>query len=106
MLQAMPVLTFANQSGLDMLETTLAALREITMDKVLDCDQGRKSLLCADLMASVAEQGYACVEGGTCASSMGRPASYGKAVAWKVLDDGGAGAAHCVCFAFMDWSFV
>uniref|UniRef100_A0A453ED89 MEKHLA domain-containing protein n=1 Tax=Aegilops tauschii subsp. strangulata TaxID=200361 RepID=A0A453ED89_AEGTS len=105
-LKAMPVLTFANQSGLDMLETTLAALREITMDKVLDYDQGRKSLLCADLMASVAEQGYACVEGGTCASSMGRPASYGKAVAWKVLDDGGAGAAHCVCFAFMDWSFV
>ena len=40
--QAMPVLTFANQSGLDMLETTLAALREMTMDKVLDCDQGRK----------------------------------------------------------------
>ncbi|KAF7023995.1 hypothetical protein CFC21_036414 [Triticum aestivum] len=107
-LKAMPVLTFANQSGLDMLETTLAALREMTMDKVLDCDQGRKGLLCADLMASVAEQGYACVEGGTCASSMGRPASYGKAVAWKVLDDGGAGAggAHCVCFAFMDWSFV
>ncbi|XP_044355945.1 homeobox-leucine zipper protein HOX29 isoform X3 [Triticum aestivum] len=56
-LKAMPVLTFANQSGLDMLETTLAALREITMDKVLDYDQGRKSLLCADLMASVAEQG-------------------------------------------------
>uniref|UniRef100_A0ACD5VGG4 Uncharacterized protein n=1 Tax=Avena sativa TaxID=4498 RepID=A0ACD5VGG4_AVESA len=103
-LKAMPVLTFANQSGLDMLETTLAALQDSTLEKVLD-DQGRKNLLCADLIASVMEQGFACVQGGTCVSSQGRPASYEKAVAWKVLDDA-SGAAHCVCFAFLGWSFV
>ncbi|CAM0880257.1 unnamed protein product [Alopecurus aequalis] len=103
-LKAMPVLTFANQSGLDMLETTLAALQDTTLEKVLD-DQGRKNLLCADLVASVMEQGYACVQGGTCVSSQGRPASYDRAVAWKVLDDS-SGAAHCICFAFLGWSFV
>ncbi|KAK1662788.1 hypothetical protein QYE76_050947 [Lolium multiflorum] len=103
-LKAMPALTFANQSGLDMLETTLAALQDITLDKVLD-DQGRKNLLCADLIASVMEQGFACVQGGTCVSSQGRPASYEKAVAWKVLDDA-SGAAHCICFALLGWSFV
>lgn len=39
----MPVFTFANQAGLDMLETTLAALQDITLEKIFD-DNGRKSL--------------------------------------------------------------
>lgn len=42
-MQAMPVFTFANQAGLDMLETTLAALQDITLEKIFD-DNGRKSL--------------------------------------------------------------
>jgi homeobox-leucine zipper protein len=103
-LKAMPALTFANQSGLDMLETTLAALQDTTLEKVLD-DQGTKNLVCADLIANVMEQGFACVQGGTCVSSQGRPASYDKVVAWKVLDDA-SGATHCICFAFLGWSFV
>jgi len=39
----MPVFTFANQAGLDMLETTLIALQDITLEKIFD-DQGRKTL--------------------------------------------------------------
>ena len=35
-MQAMPVLTFANHSGLDMLETTLPALQETTLERVMD----------------------------------------------------------------------
>lgn len=42
-MQAMPVFTFANQAGLDMLETTLVALQEISLEKILD-EHGRKSL--------------------------------------------------------------
>lgn len=42
-MQAMPVFNFANQSGLDMLETTLVALQDITLEKIFD-DNGRKSL--------------------------------------------------------------
>lgn len=38
--------TFANQAGLDMLETTLVALQDITLEKILD-DGGRK-VLCAE----------------------------------------------------------
>lgn len=45
-LQSMPVFTFANQAGLDMLETTLVALQDISLDKIFD-EAGRKTL-CAD----------------------------------------------------------
>ena len=41
--QQTPVFTFANQAGLDMLETTLIALQDITFEKILD-DGGRKVL--------------------------------------------------------------
>lgn len=39
----MPVFNFANQSGLDMLETTLVALQDITLEKIFD-ENGRKNL--------------------------------------------------------------
>ncbi|KAF2285357.1 hypothetical protein GH714_000759 [Hevea brasiliensis] len=39
-LKALPVFTFANQAGLDMLETTLVALQDITLEKIFD-DNGR-----------------------------------------------------------------
>ena len=42
-MQASPVFTFANQAGLDMLETTLVALQDIMVDKILD-EAGRKIL--------------------------------------------------------------
>ena len=45
LLQASPVFTFANQAGLDMLETTLVALQDIMLDKVLD-ESSRKILCC------------------------------------------------------------
>jgi len=35
---------------------------------------------------------------------MGRPVSYERAVAWKVLND--EQNAHCICFMFVNWSFV
>ncbi|GKB86615.1 homeobox-leucine zipper protein ATHB-15 [Tanacetum coccineum] len=63
----------ANQAGLDMLETTLVAL----------------------------QQGFACLQGGICVSSMGRPFSYDRAVAWKVLND--EENARCICFMFINW---
>jgi hypothetical protein len=42
-MQTLPVFTFANQAGLDMLETTLVALQDITLEKIFD-DNGRKTL--------------------------------------------------------------
>lgn len=43
-MQASAVFTFANQAGLDMLETTLLALQDVILDKILD-EAGRKVLL-------------------------------------------------------------
>ncbi|CAD5170055.1 unnamed protein product [Musa acuminata subsp. malaccensis] len=100
-LKAMPVFTFANQAGLDMLETTLIALQDITLEKIF-VDEGRK-MICAEL-PHVIQQGSICLQAGLCISSMGRPVSYERAVAWKVLDN--EDNAHCICFMFVNWSFV
>ncbi|KAK2991251.1 hypothetical protein RJ640_018008 [Escallonia rubra] len=95
------VFTFANQAGLDMLETTLVALQDIMLDKVLD-EAGRKVLLSEFL--KIMEQGFAYLPAGICVSSMGRPVSYEQAIAWKVLDEDDS--CHCLAFMFINWSFV
>ncbi|KAF5743232.1 Class III HD-Zip protein 8 isoform 1 [Tripterygium wilfordii] len=100
-LKALPVFTFANQAGLDMLETTLVTLQDITLEKIFD-DNGRKTL-CSEF-PQIMQQGYMFLQDGICLSSMGRPASYERAVAWKVLND--EETAHCICFMFINWSFV
>ncbi|KAJ9559615.1 hypothetical protein OSB04_004775 [Centaurea solstitialis] len=100
-LKASPVFTFANQAGLDMLETTLVALQDISLEKILD-EHGRKGLSAE--FTQIMQQGFACLQGGVCSSSMGRPVSYERAVAWKVLNE--EETAHCVCFMFINWSFV
>lgn len=43
LLQAASEFTFANQAGVDMLETTLVALQDISLEKILD-DHGRKNI--------------------------------------------------------------
>ncbi|KAL3840862.1 hypothetical protein ACJIZ3_025453 [Penstemon smallii] len=99
--KAMPVFTFANQAGLDMLETTLVALQDISLEKIFD-DHGRKNL-CSEF-PQIMHQGFASLQSGICLSSMGRPISYERAVAWKVLNE--EDNAHCICFMFVNWSFV
>ncbi|PNY12519.1 homeobox-leucine zipper protein ATHB-8-like [Trifolium pratense] len=100
-LKATPVFTFANQAGLDMLETTLVALQDITLEKIFD-DNGKKTL-CSEF-PQIMQQGFTCIQGGICLSSMGRPITYERAVAWKVLNE--EESAHCICFMFINWSFV
>ncbi|XP_041027891.1 homeobox-leucine zipper protein ATHB-14-like isoform X1 [Juglans microcarpa x Juglans regia] len=98
---ASPVFTFANQAGLDMLETTLVALQDIMLDKILD-EAGRK-ILCSEF-SKIMQQGFAYLPAGLCVSSMGRPLSYEQAITWKVLDDDDSN--HCLAFMFINWSFV
>ncbi|KAJ8638661.1 hypothetical protein MRB53_012928 [Persea americana] len=100
-LKASPVFTFANQAGLDMLETTFVALQDITLDKIFD-DHGRKALYTE--FPLIMQQGFTCLQGGVCVSSMGRPISYERAVAWKVLNE--EDNTHCMAFMFVNWSFV
>ncbi|XP_071716529.1 homeobox-leucine zipper protein ATHB-15-like isoform X2 [Rutidosis leptorrhynchoides] len=100
-MKAMPVFTFANQAGLDMLETTLVALQDISLEKILD-ENGKRSF-CAEF-SEIMQRGFACLEGGMCLSSMGRSVCYEKAVVWKVLNE--EDNAYCICFMFINWSFV
>lgn len=41
--QEKPVFTFANEMGLNMLETSLVALQDLSLDKIFD-EAGRKAL--------------------------------------------------------------
>ncbi|KAE8735236.1 Homeobox-leucine zipper protein HOX32 [Hibiscus syriacus] len=95
-LKELPVFTFANQAGLDRLETTLVSLQDIVLEKIFD-ENGRKTLFVE--FPQVMQQGFMCLEGGICLSSMARPVSYERAVAWKVLND--EENAHCICFMFI-----
>ncbi|KAG6486571.1 hypothetical protein ZIOFF_055148 [Zingiber officinale] len=96
-----PIFNFANQAGLDMLETTLVALQDITLDKVLD-DNSRKVLYAE--FPKIMQQGFAYLPAGICTSSMGRPISYEQIIAWKVLNE--ADLPYCLAFMFVNWSFV
>ncbi|KVH90325.1 hypothetical protein Ccrd_007660 [Cynara cardunculus var. scolymus] len=100
-LKAVPDFTFANQAGLDMLETTLVSLQDITVDKILD--GGGRTNVCSEL-PQILQQGFACLPGGICLTSMGRPVSYERAIAWKVLND--EEIPHCIAFVFVNWSFI
>ncbi|CAA7024991.1 unnamed protein product [Microthlaspi erraticum] len=106
-LKPQPVFMFANQAGLDMLETTLVALQDITLEKIFD-ESGRKAL-CSDF-AKLMQQGFACLPSGICLSTMGRHVTYEQAVAWKVFaaseDNTDNNNLHCLAFSFVNWSFV
>ncbi|KAH8499381.1 hypothetical protein Peur_074479 [Populus x canadensis] len=101
-LEALPVFIFANQAGLDMLETTLVALQDITLDKIFD-ESGRKALFTD--FAKLMQQGFACLPAGICMSTMGRNVSYEQAVSWKVLA-AEENTVHCIAFSFVNWSFL
>ncbi|GMH01417.1 hypothetical protein Nepgr_003256 [Nepenthes gracilis] len=96
-----PVFTFANQAGLDMLETTLVALQDIMLDKVLD-EAGQKILYSE--FSKIMQQGFAYMPSGMCRSSMSRPVSYEQAIVWRVVNDNEAN--HCLALMFINWSFV
>ncbi|CAN7038264.1 unnamed protein product [Brassica rapa subsp. trilocularis] len=105
-LKPQPVFMFANQAGLDMLETTLVALQEITLEKIFD-ESGRKAL-CSDF-AKLMQQGFACLPSGICLSTMGKHVTYEQAVAWKVFafeKNNNNNNLHCLAFSFVNWSFV
>ncbi|KAJ4910967.1 Homeobox-leucine zipper protein REVOLUTA [Raphanus sativus] len=109
-LKPQPVFMFANQAGLDMLETTLVALQDITLEKIFD-ESGRKAL-CSDF-AKLMQQGFACLSSGICLSTMGRHVTYEQAIAWKVFassdnkdDNSNNNNLHCLAFSFVNWSFV
>lgn len=112
-----------------MLETTLVALQDISLDTVLD-DNSRKALyaefpkimqevshflnnflptLLSTLLQGLSEtllllQGFAYLPAGVGSSSMGRPISYEQIIAWKVLND--ADSPYCLAFMIVNWSFM
>ncbi|KAG8073100.1 hypothetical protein GUJ93_ZPchr0006g41279 [Zizania palustris] len=96
-----PVFTFANKAGLDMLETSLVALQDLTLDRIFD-ESGKEALF--SNIPKLMEQGHVYLPSGVCMSGMGRHVSFDQAVAWKVL--GEDSNVHCLALCFVNWSFV
>ncbi|VAH04400.1 unnamed protein product [Triticum turgidum subsp. durum] len=96
-----PVFTFANEMGINMLETSFVALQDLSLDKIFD-EAGRKALYSE--IPKLMEQGFVYLPGGVCLSGMGRHVSFENAVAWKVV--GEDNNVHCLAFCFVNWSFV
>ncbi|KAJ7297112.1 hypothetical protein O6H91_Y079400 [Diphasiastrum complanatum] len=99
--KTIPEFIFANRAGLEMLETTWGDLNGLPWEKTFD-ENGRKTAYTD--FTQVIQQGFAYLPGGIRLSSLGRPAAYERAIAWKVLDDDEA--TQCIAFLFLNWSFL
>ncbi|KAH7435158.1 hypothetical protein KP509_06G052700 [Ceratopteris richardii] len=98
----LPEFIFANHSALAMLECSLFALKEMSLERMFN-DVCRKTDN-SQLPPFLHEEGYAHLPAGVCLSSIGHPVSFERAVGWKVLtvDPNVQTAA----FMFCHWAFV
>nr|AWD38912.1 class III homeodomain-leucine zipper protein [Ceratopteris pteridoides] len=96
--KASPELIFANQSGLDMLETSSNELQTLDWQKMLD-ENERKSF-CTEL-DEVLQRGFAYLPRGVRISATGRVATFERGVAWKVHSE----MPECLAYMFVKWSF-
>ncbi|KAL0757128.1 hypothetical protein Bca101_094796 [Brassica carinata] len=85
-LKHQPVFMFANQAGLDMIETTLVALQDIALEKIFD-----ESGICMLAFRNLYNGGHV---------------TYEQAITWKVSDNDNSNNLHCLAFSFVNWSFV
>ncbi|KAG6418315.1 hypothetical protein SASPL_120518 [Salvia splendens] len=114
-IKVVPVFTFVNQAGLDMLETTLVTLQDICLEKIFDA-HGRKNL-CSEIphiMYQHLLSSLAVYLGnvGLCVSSRWHllveyePAHLVRESHGKVLNEDDDPHCFCFCFMFVNWSFV
>ncbi|GLJ21413.1 hypothetical protein SUGI_0394260 [Cryptomeria japonica] len=98
--KSLPEFIFANEAGLDMLETTFGCLQDLRWDQTLD--ESEKKNAYSDI-TKVMQQGFAHLTSGIRLSSLGRPVAYERAIAWNILD--GNESMACIAFMFINWSF-
>nr|AWD38917.1 class III homeodomain-leucine zipper protein [Ceratopteris pteridoides] len=106
-----PVFTFANRAGMDMLEMPSLpglALHDMPLERTLDEDGNRD--ICS-LLSQVMQKGYACLSGaGIRMSSRGRLARFERAIAWKVAETPSEEEEEImvkgVAFLYIKWSLV
>ncbi|KAL0298698.1 UNVERIFIED_CONTAM: Homeobox-leucine zipper protein REVOLUTA [Sesamum radiatum] len=98
---SLPVCLYANQAGLDLLETTASNVLSLTVDRVLG---GSNNFSLSSILPTIMQQGYAILPPGYCISEMNRRVSYEQAVVWQV--QGSDGSVPCLALAFLNWSFT
>ncbi|KAL0322338.1 UNVERIFIED_CONTAM: Homeobox-leucine zipper protein REVOLUTA [Sesamum calycinum] len=97
---SLPVCLYANQAGLDLLETTASNVLSLTVDRVLG---GSNNFSLSSILPTIM-QGYAILPPGYCISEMNRRVSYEQAVVWQV--QGSDGSVPCLALGFLNWSFT
>eukprot|EP01018_Ginkgo_biloba_P031257 Gb_18240 [translate_table: standard] len=98
-----PEYVFANQAGLDMMETTAASLPELSWMKTIT--ENERETAYKDLFQVMQQvDGYSCMPAGIRISNNGRAVAFERGVAWKVLD--GNDNIQFVAVMFMNWSFL
>lgn len=98
----LPEFIFANHSALEMLETNLSALREMSLERMFN--DGCKKTDYSKPPPFIQKEGYARLPAGLCITSMGRPVSFEHAIGWKAIT--GDHSLQVAAFMFCNWSFV
>ncbi|KAH6801686.1 hypothetical protein C2S51_033132 [Perilla frutescens var. frutescens] len=98
---SVPVCIYANQAGLDMLETTPDNLQTLSVDRILGSSN---NLSLYSVLPTITEQGYAMLPPGNTLSVMNRGVSYGQAVVWQVQAPDGF--VSSLGLAVIDWCFT
>ncbi|PIN01073.1 hypothetical protein CDL12_26423 [Handroanthus impetiginosus] len=98
---SLPMCLYANQAGLNMLETTTNSLVSLTVDKMLS---GSTNVTLSSILPTIMQQGYTIIPPAFFLSEKSRCVTYEQGVVWHV--QGPDGSIHGLAFAFVNWSFI
>nr|AWD38905.1 class III homeodomain-leucine zipper protein [Coryphopteris nipponica] len=98
----LPEFIFANHAALEMLESSLFALREMSLERMFN--DGYRKTDYSQPPPFLQKEGFACLPAGVCLMSTGRPVSFERATGWKVIV--GDPSVRIAAFVFCNWSFV
>ncbi|MCO5560392.1 hypothetical protein L7F22_014007 [Adiantum nelumboides] len=98
----LPEFIFANHAALEMLECSLFALREMSLERMFN--DGCRKTDYSQPPPFLQKEGYARLPPGVCLTSTGRPVSFERATGWKVIT--ADPNVRIAAFMFCNWSFV
>ncbi|GBG67165.1 hypothetical protein CBR_g84829 [Chara braunii] len=93
-----PAFIFANRAGLEMLETTMQGLFDLSWEKTVTDEHLRKWIY--EGFSEAIRQNYCILPTGVWTTASGKAIGYNKAIAWKVIDNDDK--LQCVAISFFN----
>eukprot|EP00250_Pteridium_aquilinum_P034533 c7713_g1_i1 orf=3-1907(+) len=97
----LPEFIFANNSALEMLQTSWSALKGMSLERMFN--DGCRKTDYSQPPPFLKKEGFAHLPAGVCLTSTGCPVSYERATGWKVIM-GGDQIVQISAFLFFNWS--